>query len=180
LTVRHLLVGYFNQESMVKTRVVYSVKDIATANIVMDKARAAGIADSDISLIASSDKSDMIPDDRKIVEGDFYPAAVKGAVGGGAIGLVAGLVAVAIPPLGVTVAGALAIAAGGSALGAWSTALAGSAVDDPVSRKFEDEVEAGRILVVIDGEDEALSSAKSAIAHTEAVLLPIERPTAIT
>jgi hypothetical protein len=165
---------------MVKKRVVYSVKDMPSARIVMDKARAMGIADGDLSLIARSDKSDLIPDDRKVVEGDFYPAAVKGAVGGGAIGLVAGLIAIAIPPLGITIAGALAITAGGSALGAWSMALAGSAVDDPVSRKFEDEVEAGCILVVIDGEDDVLSSAKSAIASTNAVLLSFEKPTAIT
>jgi hypothetical protein len=164
----------------VKKRMVFSVKDMASARVVMDKARSVGIADDDISLIARSDKSEMIPDDRKVVEGDFYSAAVKGAVGGGAIGLVAGLIAVAIPPLGITIAGALAMAAGGTALGAWSTALAGSAVDDPVSRKFEDEVNAGRILVVIDGDDENLPAVKAAMADTDAKLLPFERPSVIT
>jgi hypothetical protein len=163
-----------------KKRVVFSVEDMAAARAAMDQARAAGIADKDISLIARSDKSDMIPDDRKVVEGDFYPAAAKGAAGGAAIGLVAGLAAVAIPPLGITIAGALAMAVGGSVLGAWSTALSGAAVGDPVRRQFEDEVEAGRILIVIDAEEEQVPAAQRAMVASGAKPLPFERPTAIT
>lgn len=163
-----------------KKRLVFSAQDIVMARMAMEQARLAGILDDDISLVARSDKSEMIPDDHKIVEGDFYPAAAKGAVGGAVVGLVAGLVAVAIPPLGITVAGAFAMAAGGSVLGAWSTALAGSSVDDPVSRKFEDEVEAGRILVVIDGSEEQLPRATRAVLETGVVQLDFERPTVIT
>jgi hypothetical protein len=163
-----------------KKRLVFSVQDMAAARIAMEQARVAGIQDDDISLVARSEKSDMIPDDRKIVEGDFYPAAAKGAAGGAVAGLVAGLVAVAIPPLGITVAGAFAMAAGGSVLGAWSTALAGSAVDDPVSRKFEGEVQSGRILVVIDGTDDDLPRARQAVLDTGATQLDFYRPTAMT
>ena len=163
-----------------KKRVVFSVDDMATARAAMDHVRAAGIADSAISLIARSDKSDMIPDERKVVEGDFYPAAAKGAAGGAAIGLVAGLVAIAIPPLGVTIAGALAMAVGGSVLGAWSTALSGSAVDDPVRRQFEGEVEAGRILVVVDADEEQVPAAMRAMVASGAKPLPFERPTVVT
>jgi hypothetical protein len=163
-----------------KKRMVFSVKDMAGARAAMDGARGAGVADGDISLIARSDKSDMVPDERKVVEGDFYPAAAKGAAGGAAIGLVAGLVAVAFPPLGITVAGALAMAVGGSVLGAWSTALSGSAVHDPVHRKFEGEVEAGRILVVVDTREESIPAVRDAITASGAKPLPFERPTMIT
>lgn len=163
-----------------KKRMVFSVNDMAGARAAMDRARAVGIVDEDISLIARSDKSDMLPDERKVVEGDFYPAAAKGAAGGAAIGLVAGLVAVAIPPLGITVAGALAMAVGGSVLGAWSTALSGSAVEDPVRRQFEDEVEAGRILVVIDVDEAHMPAAREAVVASGAKPLPFERPTAIS
>lgn len=163
-----------------KKRLVFSVGDMPAARIAMEQARVAGILDDDISLVARSDKSDMIPDDRKIVEGDFYPAAAKGAVGGAVVGLVAGLVAVAVPPLGITVAGAFAMAVGGSVLGAWSTALAGSAADDPATRKFESEVQAGRILVVIDGSEEILPRATRAVLETGAKQLDFERPTVMT
>lgn len=163
-----------------KKRMVFSVEDMAGARAAMDRVRAEGIADGDMSLIARSDKSEMIPDERKVVEGDFYPAAAKGAAGGAVIGLVAGLAAVAIPPLGVTIAGALAMAVGGSVLGAWSTALAGSAVDDPVRRKFEDEVQAGRILVVVDADESQMAATYRAMVASGAKPLPFERPTAIT
>jgi hypothetical protein len=163
-----------------KKRVVFSVDDMAGARVAMDQLRKVGIADQSISLVARSDKSDMIPDDRKIVEGDFYPAAAKGAAGGAALGLVAGLAAVAIPPLGITFAGALAMAVGGSVLGAWSTALSGSAVDDPVRRQFEDEVEAGRILVVVDAEEEQVALTYRTMVASGAKPLPFEKPTAIT
>lgn len=163
-----------------KKRVVFSATDMTGVRAAMDQARAAGVPDEDISLIARSDKSALIPDERKVVEGDFYPAAAKGAAGGAAIGLVAGLVAVAIPPLGITVAGALAMAVGGSVLGAWSTALSGSAVEDPVRREFEDEVDAGRILVVIDTDEEKLSTVRNAVAASGATPLPFEKPTALT
>lgn len=163
-----------------KKRWVFSAQDMVMARMAMDQARTAGVLDDDISLIARSDKSEMIPDDRKIIEGDFYPAAAKGAVGGAVIGLVAGLVAVAIPPLGVTLAGAVAMAAGGGVLGAWSTALAGSAVEDPASRKFESEVQAGRILVVIDVDEAVQARARRAVMESGVVQLDFERPTVLS
>jgi hypothetical protein len=161
-----------------KTRAVFSAKDLAMASACIRAARAAGVADDDISLVVRSDMSEMVPDDRKIVEGDFYPAAVRGVLGGGALGLVLGLTAVAIPPLGVTLAGSLAMAVGGGLLGGWSMALAGSAIDGPIRRKFEDEIEQGRVLVVIDATDECLDAAKRAIEREGATPLPFERPSA--
>lgn len=163
-----------------KKRLVFSAQDMTVARTAMAQARSEGVVDEDVSLVARSDKSEMIPDDRKLVEGDFYPAAAKGAVGGAVVGLVAGLVAVAVPPLGITIAGAFAMAAGGSVLGAWSTALAGSAVDDPVSRKFEDEVQAGRILVVIDCDEDKLARVTAAVLQTGVTQLDFERPAALS
>ena len=142
----------------------------------IDAARAAGVPDDDISLVVRSDMSGMVPDGRKVVEGDFYPAAVRGVLGGSALGLVLGLTAVAIPPLGVTLAGSLAMAVGGGLLGGWSMALAGSSIDDPIRRKFEKEIEEGRVLVVVDATDEHLDGAKRAIEKAGAAPLPFERP----
>lgn len=139
-----------------KTKHVFLAQDVDVAASAVGALRDFGTADDDISLIARSDlEMKVIPEKFHESRSDFMPAAVKGAVGGGATGLVAGLVAVAIPPLGVTLAGAAAIAAVGAAAGTWSAALMGSALPDPVRQKFEDEVKAGRVLVVVDAtEDE--------------------------
>jgi hypothetical protein len=143
----------------------------------MDAARQSGIADEDISLIARSDiEMEAIPDDRKVVEGDFYPAAIRGVTGGAAMGLLAGLVAVAVPPLGLTLAGVAATTLTGAAIGGWATALAGSVVPDPVRRAFEKEIEEGKILVVLDADKETLERAGPPISNTGARNLPFEKP----
>jgi hypothetical protein len=164
-----------------KTRRVYSTPDLAHARSAMDAAREAGVTDEDLSLIARHDiEQDEIPERRKDEHTDFKPAAVRGFAEGGATGLVAGLVGMAIPPLGVTLAGALAVTAAGAVVGAWTSALMGASAPDPVRRKFEAEIEAGRILVVVDGEGEAGKRADTAIVATGATALPFEQLTALS
>lgn len=165
-----------------KRRAVFSAADMSIVRDAMHAARSAGIESDDISLIARSDiEEDAVPDDRKVGEGDFYPAAVKGAVGGGAAGLLGGLLAVVVAPIGITFAGVVGMALAGASLGTWATALAGSTVPDPVRREFEDEIAQGRILVVIDGEeDDVLPAAIAAVSATRAVHLPFDRPTVMT
>jgi len=164
-----------------KRRAVFSAADMPTVRAAMHAARTAGVDNDDISLIARSDiELENVPDDRKVEDGDFYPAAVRGAVGGGVAGLLAGLVAVVVAPIGITVAGVVGLGLAGASLGAWSTALAGSTVPDPVRRAFEEEIEQGRILVVIDGDEDVLPAAIRAMSATGAVHLPFDKPTTMT
>ena len=89
-----------------KTRHVFSTPDLDTAQAAMAAARHAGIDDEDILLVARSDiELDSIPNDRQEADSDFVPAALRGAGYGGAAGLLAGLVAVVVTPIGLTLAG---------------------------------------------------------------------------
>ncbi len=122
----------------------------------VDAARSAGIGADGISLVARSDiELEAFPDELKLTETDFLPAAARGAGLGAATGTLAGLVAAAFPPLGLTLAGAM-IGGGvaGALVGSWSSAIVGAAVPEGVRRHFEEEIEAGRILVVIDATGE--------------------------
>jgi hypothetical protein len=162
-----------------KTRHVFATATVAAAHQAMAAARAHGIGDDCLSLIARHDiELERIPDERKEVAMDFIPAAMRGTVGGGAAGLLAGLVAMAIPTMGVTLAGAGAIALLGAMVGTWSSALVGASIPDEVRRTFEEEIEAGRILLVIDGEKALLPEAEAAIVATGARPLPYEATTA--
>ena len=164
-----------------KTRHVFSVPDLATAQLAIRAAREAGLTNDNLSLIARSDiELESIPDRHKEASTDFLPAAMRGAATGGAAGLVAGLAAIAFPPLGVTLAGAALLTAGGAAVGTWVSALVGSTVEDPVRRRFEDEIQAGRILVVLDAEDPHLPAAEAAIRAAGATPLDYEATTALT
>ena len=154
-------------------RHVFSTPDIDVASQAMVAARAAGVEDKKILLVARSNiELEQIPDQRKEADTDMLPAAARGAGYGAGAGLLAGLVAVAIPPLGVTMAGAAAATLAGAAVGTWSSALVGSSIPDPVRQKFHDRIEAGHILLVVDGPEEVLDAAEAAIVNTGAERLP--------
>lgn len=163
-----------------KTRHVYSTIGIGAAHRAIQAAREAGVNDADISLVARDDIAmDRIPDDRKLVMNDFYPAALRGAVTGGASGLVAGMVAL-VTPIGLTIAGLGAMAIVGVAAGAWVSALVGSSVPDVVHRQFEQEIREGKILIVIDGEADVLHRAHDALLALGARQLDFHRATVLT
>jgi hypothetical protein len=163
-----------------KIRRVYSAADITVAQRAISAARMAGVNDDNISLIARSDiEMQSIPNDRIDASTDFMPAALRGAGVGGAIGLVAGIVAIAIPPIGITVAGVGLITLVSAAVAGWSAALMGSALPNSVRRTFEKEIEDGRILVVIDKDDANTANMDRAMEEAGANTLPFEEPTVL-
>ena len=164
-----------------RSRHVFSAPDVATARAAMAAARDAGLSDDCLSLVARADiEMDSLPDHSREAPTDFKPAAVRGAAAGGATGLLAGLAAVAFPPLGVTLAGAALMTVGGAALGTWVAALVGSTVEDPVRRKFEDEIGAGRVLVIADMDETTHPAVSAAITGSGATQLPFDAPTALS
>lgn len=163
-----------------KTRHVFSTPDLDTAIAVMAAARSTGIADDDILLVARADiELDSIPGERQEADSDFIPAALRGAGYGGAAGLLAGLVAVVVAPIGLTLAGAGAVAVAGALVGSWASALVGSSLPDPVRRAFEEQIQAGNILVVIDATRQALDRAEPVIVAAGATPLPFDATTAL-
>jgi len=160
-----------------KHRHVYSTQDMAHARKAIAALHMRGIGNDAISLVARSDvEMDRIPDTLKEADTDSVPAAVRGMELGGATGLLAGLAAVAFAPFGVTLAGAVAIGAMGALVGGWSSALMGAALPDPVRQQFDDEIQAGRVLVLADIEDEQLPALRDAMAEAGAADLDYVSP----
>ena len=95
----------------------------------------------------------------------------KGAALGGAVGLVAGLAAVALSG-GVIVAGGTlaAMAAAGTGTGAIIGALAGRGAQDPEVRGFEEAIQRGESLLFVDVERERVEEIEERIEalHAEA------------
>ena len=163
-----------------KTRHVFSTPNLETAQAALAAARQAGVEDNDLLLVARSDiELESIPDNRQEADTDLMPAALRGAGYGGATGLLAGLVAFAIPPLGITLAGAAAIGLVGAMVGTWASALVGASLPDPIRRKFESEIQAGSILLVVDADKQLLTAAEPAIVGAGATVLPYEATTAM-
>ena len=122
-----------------KTRHVYAIDSLPRLVNAMDAVRACGVADEDLAVVARHD-----------IELRIDPNAPEPAPHGQLTGLLAGLSAVTVPTLGVSIAGAGLINLIGNTVGFWVPALAGESTDDEVRRRYHDEVEAGRILVVVD------------------------------
>jgi len=145
-------------------RYIYAFDSSMSARAAVKQLAAHGIDEEKISLIARTDiQLDRIPDRFLDARTDFAPALARGAAVGGTTGLFAGIIAMAIPALGIAIGGPALIGflAGGALLGAWSSALVGSSVPDVVRRKFEDEIASGRTLLVIEtsGNDAATIAA---------------------
>ena len=159
-------------------RYVFSTRDVAHARKALAALHMAGIGNEAISLVARSDiELERIPDSLKEADTDAVPAAVRGMGIGGATGLLAGMAAVALAPIGITVAGALAIGAVGALVGGWSSALMGSALPDAVRQQFEDEIQAGKILLLVDtDEDRPVDAMREAMDHAGAVPLGYHAP----
>ncbi len=142
-----------------KKRYVFTLAGLEQAVPAVAEARLEGLGEEAIALVARRDiQLQQIPDDLKdSTPMDFVPAALRGAAGGGSIGLLAGLVASAVPSAGVTLAGAALIGVAGAAVGSWSSALIGAAVPNEVQRVFEERIARGEILLVLDAEEDLLA-----------------------
>lgn len=159
-------------------RHAFLADNLAVAERAVNVLRDLSVEGSDVALVARPDlEMAAIPDELRNADSDFIPAAMRGAVGGGAVGLVAGLVAMVIPALGITLAGAAAIAAVGATTGTWSASLMGSALPDPVRRKFDEHLEQGRIIVLVDAPEEAHRTITEAMARAGLVMLPYQQAT---
>lgn len=164
-----------------KTRHVFTTPNVATAEVAVGALRQAGLSDDDISLIAKhAIENESIPDGLQETSGDFTQGGLKGLAFGGGSGLVFGLAALAVPTLGLTLIGVAAMAFAGAAVGGWTGMLTGSAEPDPVRRKFEEEIAAGHVLLVIDGDDDVLAKAGSALIDLDVTQLPFNVSTALT
>jgi len=152
-----------------KTRRVFSAPDIDTAEAALHVALRLGIHPEHASLVGRPEiEMTQMPDaEKERAPTDFVPAAGRGLVGGGAIGLVIGLLAMAIPAAGIPPLAVLLCVVVGATVGGWAAALAGATVPSEVRRDYRAEIDAGQVLVVIDDDDERLlERASQAIAAT--------------
>jgi hypothetical protein len=163
-----------------KSRHVFSTPDLPAAEAAVNALRRAGVPDDDISLIARHDIQKAIADDRLDTSGDFGRGGVKGVLMGGGSGLLCGLVATAVPAIGLPVAGAAAMVVAGAAMGGWMGMLTGTVEPDAARRKFQDKIDAGCVIVAVDGEKDLLDRADAVLLEMHATRLPFEVPTALS
>jgi len=112
-----------------------------------------GLDDDALAFIARDDiELAELPEADPNASSDFMPALARGSALGGSAGLVAGVVAVSMPPAGLALGGGavLALTGLGAAFGAWVSALVGASVPHTKIQEFQKAIENGEILLMVD------------------------------
>lgn len=133
-------------------RLCFLSPDLAHTHGLVALLKANGIPEQHIYLLARDDIPLSDLPDAGPESDDFLPAYERGLKLGGAAGLAAGLFAMAFPPAGFVVGGgaALLLTLYGAGLGAFMTGLAGAAFPNTRLQKYEEDIAAGKILVMAD------------------------------
>lgn len=133
-------------------RLYFLLPDVESARKVVDELLLARIEERHIHVIAKEGVAlEDLPEASLVQKSDLVPAVERGLALGGATGVVAGLVALALPTGLVLGGGALlAIGLAGAGVGALMSSMIG--VDAPNSqlKDFEAAVEQGEILMLVD------------------------------
>jgi len=134
--------------------------DRAQAHIIVERLRAAGFSNDDVSVLfpdASGSKDFAHEHHTKAPEGATVGAG-SGAVLGGALGWLAGIGSLAIPGVGPFIAAgpimaALGGAAVGGTVGGLTGALIGLGIPEFEAKKYEGKIRKGNLLISVHSEN---------------------------
>jgi len=134
-------------------RIYFLVPDIPVTKKIVDDLLLAGIEEKHIHVIAKRGTPlEDLPEANLLQKSDFIPAVEQGVAVGGATGMLAGLIAVALPPASTVIAGGILLATGlaGAGVGAWLSGMVGMSVGNRRIKEFEGAIESGEFLVLAD------------------------------
>ncbi|SDX01442.1 DUF1269 domain-containing protein [Nitrosomonas communis] len=134
-------------------RIYFLVPDIDSTKRVVNELLLARIEERHIHVIAKSGTPlEDLPEANLLQKSDFVPAVQQGLALGGTTGLLAGLVAVALPPASTVIAGGILLGTTvvSAGIGAWLSGMIGVNVGNRRIKEFEDAIEAGHFLVLAD------------------------------
>jgi len=138
--------------------------NLTVTHKVVDELLLARVEEKHIHLIAKEGTQlGGLPEATLLQKSDFLPAMERGIALGGATGVVAGLVAIAMP--GVVIAGGALLAMGlaGAGMGAWLGGMIGMDVANTHVKKFESSIQAGEILMLVDVPKDRVEMIQSSI-----------------
>lgn len=162
-----------------RRRLYFMVPDVTSARRIRDELLLARIEDGHIHVLARDGVPLSDLHEASILQKtDFVHGAETGLVVGGAIGIVAGIVAVIFPPAGVDLqlVTILITALIGAAFGTWVASMIASAIPNSRLKTFEAGIAAGRILMMVDAPSGRVDEIRKLVAahHPEAMNSGIE------
>ncbi|MFO1204981.1 MAG: DUF1269 domain-containing protein [Burkholderiales bacterium] len=134
-------------------RIYCLVPDVEVARRVVDDMLLARIDEKHIHVLAKRGTPlEDLPEATMVQKSDFIPAIERGVAQGGAAGLLAGLVGIAMTPGAVVIAGGIILASSlaGAGIGAWVGGMIGLNVGNTRLRRFEEAIDQGELLLMVD------------------------------
>ena len=136
-----------------RKRIFWLLPDLASARRTMDDLLLARIENSHIHFVGR-DGADMtgLHEANLFQTSDIVHAAEMGLMVGGGVGIVAGVVVAMFPIVSDSpqwgLVGVLAVL--GAVFGAWAASMIGSSAPNSRLRSFEKDIEAGKLLLMVD------------------------------
>lgn len=134
-------------------RIYFLVPDVPLAKRIVDELLLARIGERHLHVLAKRGTPlEDLPEASLLQKSDFVPAVQRGLALGGAAGILAGLVAVALPATPLVIAGGvlLATSLAGAGVGAWLGGMVGMNVGNTRIQQFAESIEQGSLLVMAD------------------------------
>jgi len=133
-------------------RIYFLVPNIKIAKKVVHDLLLARVEERHIHVLAKQGAPlEDLPEATFLQKTDFIPALEQGLAIGGLTGILAGVVAVALPAGLVLGGGAvLAISLAGAGVGAWMSSMVGISIGDRRIQKFQEAIENGELLMMVD------------------------------
>jgi hypothetical protein len=136
-----------------RRRLYFLLPDVAAARHTVDDLLLARVEDRHMHVLArrGTDLGEL-HEASPLQKTDLVHGAEIGLVIGGLGGFLLGVFVVLTPPEGLTLelAVVLATTLGGALLGAWIASLVGAAVPNSRLKRFDADIEAGRVLLMVD------------------------------
>lgn len=133
-------------------RLCFLSPDLEHARKVVADLRNNGIEEQHIYALARHgvDMEDL--PDAGLEADDFLAGYKRGLTLGGSAGVLAGLTALAFPPAGIVIGGGFVMLTGlfGAGIGGLLTSMAGAAFPSSRLQEFEQAIEDGNILIMVD------------------------------
>ena len=145
-------------------RIYFLVPNIEITHRIVEELQSGGIEDRHIHILAKRDTPlEGLPEAGMSIKTDFLSAVERGIALGGTTGLLAGLIGLRFA--GFTIAGGsiLAIIIAGATIGSLMGGLAGMNVGNTRLKRFEEAVEQGKLLVLIDVPLEKIEAIKELV-----------------
>jgi hypothetical protein len=138
---------------MYHRKLYFMLPDVSSARAMLDELLLARVQEKDMRFWA---RDDLLPADMPAAnfwqKTDLVHGAQLGALVGGAIGLLGGILLVLFPPQGLVLqtAAILLAALGGALFGGWVSGMVAAAIPNSRLKGFQEGIDNGQVLLILD------------------------------